>query len=140
MPDDGSLNGGSKRQLKTLSHRQPSPPSRNCDAAWSTTAPTCSHPRTKGPNGLPRCTSSRWEYHFFTGSGFPFRSSPCARVRGLTEMLVDKIIIERHPSKIDTPATVTVASLPAAVVSGSLTIRSESLKKILGGRADVGAR
>ena len=37
----------------------------------------------------------------FTGSGFPFRSSRCARVRGLTEMLVDKIIIERHPSKID---------------------------------------
>ena len=55
-------------------------PSRNCDAAWSTTAPTCSHPRTKGPNGLPSVTSCRWEYHFFTGSGFPFRSSPCARV------------------------------------------------------------
>ena len=66
----------------------------------------------------------------FTGSGFPFRSSPCARVRGLTDMLVDKIIIERHPSKIDIPQR--SPWLPCRRRWCSLTVRSESLQEILG--------
>ena len=51
-------------------------PSRTCDAAWSITAAACSHPRTKGPKGLPRVTSCRWENHFFTRSGFPSEVHP----------------------------------------------------------------
>ena len=45
-------------------------PSRTCEAAWSITAATCSHPRAKGPRAFPRVTSCRRENQFFTGSGF----------------------------------------------------------------------
>jgi hypothetical protein len=51
-------------------------------------------------------------------------------VRGLTEMLVHKIIIERHPSKIDILQW--SPWLPCRRRWCSLTVRSESLQEILG--------
>src|SRR5215211_2706863 len=50
-------------------------PSRRPDAACSSALRTCSKPRTGGPWGLARVTSSRRECSFPTGSGFPLRNS-----------------------------------------------------------------
>ena len=54
----------------------------------------CSLPRR---SASPGCSRTHWQNRYLPHEAHPLR---CAR-RALTEMLVDKIIIERHPSKID---------------------------------------
>src|SRR5215212_2595133 len=61
----------------TISEPKNSPSLRN-DAACSMVLATSSNPRTGGPQGLARVTSSLWDHSFFTGSGFPLTNSPAA--------------------------------------------------------------
>src|SRR5918997_2694896 len=61
----------------TISEPTNSPSLRN-DAACSMVLATSSNPRTGGPQGLARVTSSLWDHSFFTGSGFPLTNSPAA--------------------------------------------------------------
>src|SRR6266702_8807273 len=71
-------------------------PSLTCEAARSIVAATCSHPRTGGPRGLARVTSSRWENTILLGSGFPFANSPSARWYCSTTSSKSNVLMRYH--------------------------------------------
>jgi hypothetical protein len=73
-------------------------PSRSCDAAWSTTAPTCSHPRTKGPNGLPRVTVLAMGVTLLYGFGISFQELTRRHSELLDEVV--NVVLRSHLDRL----------------------------------------